>query len=77
MPVMSIRIPEEKRKKLKAIGSIEGKSMSNIVSDMIDEYVKEASQRLKDTQEFIEIMKASETSFSEWDNDEDEVYNDF
>ncbi|MCR9131081.1 MAG: hypothetical protein NXI08_00825 [bacterium] len=73
---MSIRIPEDKRKKLKAIASIEGKSMSNIVSDLIEEYVAEASIRLKENEEMKEIMKLSESSFSEWDNDEDEVYND-
>ncbi len=76
MAVMSIRIPEAKRKKLKAIASIEGKSMSLILSELIDEYVAEASERLKDRQELMELMKASEASFLEWDNDEDEVYND-
>ncbi len=76
MAVMSIRIPEEKRKKLKAIASIEGKSMSNIVSDLIDDYVAETWERLKDREELREIMNVSESSFSEWDNNEDEVYND-
>ena len=76
MGVMSIRIPEEKRKKLKAIASLEGKSMTNIVSELIEEYVIEAQKRLKDKAELKEIMKASESSFSEWDNDEDEVFND-
>lgn len=76
MSVMSIRIPEEKRKQLKAIASLEGKSMSNIVSDLIEEYVVEASERLQEKAELLEIMKASENAFSEWDNDEDEVYND-
>ncbi|MGB0346788.1 MAG: hypothetical protein ACPGGA_04835 [Balneolaceae bacterium] len=73
---MSIRIPEEKRKKLKAIASIEGKSMSNIVSELIEDYVAEAWERLKDREELKEIMNVSESSFSEWDNNEDEVYND-
>ena len=76
MSVMSIRIPEEKRKQLKAIASLEGKSMTNIVSDLIEEYVAEAQERLQGKAELKEIMKASEASFSEWDNDEDEVYND-
>lgn len=76
MSVMSIRIPDDKRKKLKAIASIEGKSMSNILSELIDQYVAEASERLKDRQEMIDVMKASEAAFSEWNNDEDEVYND-
>ncbi len=76
MSVMSIRIPEEKRKQLKAIASLEGKSMTNIVSDLIEEYVADAQVRLQEKAELKEIMKASEASFSEWDNDEDEVYND-
>ena len=76
MSVMSIRIPEDKRKKLKAIASIEGRSMSNIVSDLIDDYVTEAWDRLKDREELKEIMNVSESSFSEWENNEDEVYND-
>ena len=76
MSIMSIRVPDEERKKLKAIASMEGKTMSNIVSDLIVTYVAEASKRLKDNQELIEIMKVSESPFSEWDNDEDEVYND-
>jgi predicted DNA-binding protein len=76
MSVMSIRIPEEKRKQLKAIASLEGKSMSNIVSDLIEEYVAEASERLQEKREILEIMKAGEGAFSEWDNEEDEVYND-
>ena len=76
MAVMSIRIPEEKRKKLKAIASIEGKSMSNIVSELIDDYVAETWERLKDREELKEIMNVSESSFLDWDNYEDEVYND-
>ena len=76
MAVMSILIPNDKRKKLKAIASIEGKSMSNIVSDLIEHYVSETWERLKDKEELKEIMSVSESSFLEWDNNEDEVYND-
>lgn len=73
---MSIRIPDDKRKKIKAIASIEGKSMSNIASDLIEHYVSETWERLKDKEELKEIMSVSESSFLEWDNNEDEVYND-
>jgi predicted DNA-binding protein len=76
MSVMSIRIPEEKRKQLKAIASLEGKSMTNIVSDLIEEYVADAQDRFKEKAELKEIMKASEKSFGEWDNEVDEIYND-
>ncbi len=76
MAVMSIRIPEEKRKKLKAIASLEGKSMTNIVSELIEEYVAEAQERLEERKELQEIMKASEKAFSGWDNEIDEICND-
>jgi predicted DNA-binding protein len=76
MSVMSIRIPDEKRKKLKAIASLEGKSMSSLVSDLIDDYVNEAMERLGEEHDLAEIMNVSEPSFSEWDDEEDEVYND-
>lgn len=76
MSVMSIRIADEKRKKLKAIASLEGKTMSGLVSELIDEYVDEAMERMEDRSELHEIMKVSEPAFSEWDNEEDEIYND-
>lgn len=76
MSVMSIRIPNETRRKLKAIASLQGKTMSALVSKLIEDYVAEASERLGYKNELNEIMRASEPSFSEWDNDEDEIYND-
>lgn len=76
MAVMSIRIPDEKRKKLKVVASLEGKSMSSLVSELIDDYVEEALEKLGEEHDLTEIMKVSEPSFSEWDNEEDEVYND-
>ena len=50
--------------------------MTNILSELIDEYVEEAQERLSERAEIQEIMKASEAAFMEWDNEEDEVYND-
>jgi predicted DNA-binding protein len=76
MSVMSIRIPDEKRKKLKVIASLEGKTMSGLVTELIDGYVYEAMKRLQEKSELEEIMAASEKTFSEWENEEDEVYND-
>ena len=40
MSVMSIRIDNTKRKALKVIASIEGKSMGGIVSELIEDYIK-------------------------------------
>ena len=78
MSVMSIRIDDNKRKDLKVIASIEGKTMGGIVSELIEEYIKKNREKIKYLSEkdnLNEIMKMSEKSFVEWDNDEDEIYN--
>ena len=78
MSVMSIRIDNTKRKALKVIASIEGKSMGGIVSELIEDYIKKNKEKIKGLSEnknLNEIMKMSEKSFMEWDNDEDEIYN--
>ena len=78
MSVMSIRIDDTKRKALKVIASIEGKSMGGIVSELIEEYIAENKEKIKALSEknnINEIIKMSEQSFMEWDNDEDEIYN--
>jgi predicted DNA-binding protein len=78
MSVMSIRIDNTKRKALKVIASIEGKSMGGIVSELIEDYIRENKDKIKmlsEKENLNEIMKMSEKSFMEWDNDEDEIYN--
>ncbi len=78
MSVMSIRIDDTKRKALKVIASIEGKSMGGIVSELIEEYIstnKEKIAILSEKEDLSQILKMSEKSFMEWDNDEDEIYN--
>lgn len=78
MSVMSIRIDENKRKALQVIASIEGKTMGWIISDLIDDYIKKNKEKIKklpEKENLQEIMKMSEPSFMEWDNDEDEIYN--
>ncbi len=79
MSIMSIRIDDKKRKALKIIASIEGKTMGGIVSELIDSYIsinKEKIKALSKNKQFQDIMKISESSFMEWDNEEDEIYND-
>ena len=78
MSIMSIRINTEKKKALKVIATIEGKTMGGIVSELIEHYIqknKAKLQRLSKKDNLYEIMKMSEPSFMEWDNDEDEIYN--
>ena len=78
MSVISIRIDKTKRKALKVIASIEGKTMGGIVSELIEDYIKKNKEKIKglsENENLNEIMKMSEKSFMEWDNDEDEIYN--
>ncbi len=79
MGVMSIRIDDSRRKALKVIASLEGKSMGGIVSELIEDYIADNRERIKELSEkenLNEILKMSEKSFMEWDNEEDEIYND-
>ncbi len=79
MGVMSIRIDDNKRRLLKVMASFEGKTMGGIVTELIEEYIdrnKGKMIELSERENLNEIMKMSELSFMEWDNEEDEVYND-
>lgn len=78
MSVMSIRIDDSKRKALKVIASLEGKTIGGIVTELIEDYVhrnKKKILELSEKENLSEIMKMSEYSFMEWDNEEDEIYN--
>lgn len=77
MGVMSIRIDDSKRRALKVIASIEGKTMGGIVSELIENYInenREKVKRLSERENLNEMMKMSEPSFMEWDNEDDEIY---
>ncbi len=79
MAVMSVRIDERRRKLLKIIASIEGKSISGLMEELIEEYIEKNQKKLTNLLEkenLTEVMKLSEGTFMEWDNEEDEVYND-
>ncbi len=79
MSVMSIRIDDNKRKILKVIASIEGRTMGRIISELIENYIKKNKEKILELSvknNLNEIMKMSEKSFQEWDNEEDEIYND-
>ena len=77
MAVMSIRIKDEERKLLKALASLEGRSMTEVVSELLAEYLKRRQAQMMrsgKSSQLRALMKLSEPSFSEWDNKEDEVY---
>ena len=78
MGIMSIRIDDKKRKALKIFASIEGKTMGGIVSELIENYLKQNRDKLKELavkENLNDVMKMSEKSFMGWDNKEDEIYN--
>ena len=78
MGIMSIRIDDNKRKVLKVIASLEGKTMGGIVTELIEDYIykkKKNILELSKKENLSEVMKMSENSFMEWDNEEDEIYN--
>ena len=77
MSVISIRIDENKRKLLKVIASAEGRSMTSLVCQLLDEYVERKKASLGDysqNRDMQALMKVSEDAFAEWDNAEDSVY---
>jgi len=76
MDVMSIKIDEKKKEKLKAIASLKSKTMSSIVESLIDDYVSRFYQEDEQADELKAIMKVPEPSFKEWDNDEDRIFDD-
>ena len=76
---MSIRINDEKRKLLKVSASVEGETISAVVSKLIDGYIEEKKGniiKLLEADEMKAFTKISEPSFKEWDSDENEIYND-
>lgn len=78
MSVISIRIDENKRKALKIIAAVEDKTIGGIISELIEEYINRNKEKLidnPDKKNLNELMKISESSFMEWGNKEDEIYN--
>ena len=79
MAVMSIRIKDEERKLLKVLASLEGRTMTEVVSELLGEYVRKRQAQLVRSGKSLEtwgLMKLSEPSFAEWDNEEDQAYDD-
>lgn len=77
MAVMSVRIKDDERRLLKALASLEGRTMSDLVSELLGDYLRKRKAQLArggKSAEVKALMKLSESSFAEWDNREDEVY---
>jgi len=73
--VISIKIADDKRKKLKILASVKGETMGGIMGKLIDDYIQANLHELP-SEEANYLLKLSKESFNEWDNEEDDVYND-
>jgi len=68
---LTIEIEDIKQKSLENIAAQNGKKISEFVVEILDNYLH---QKNAESQEINGLMKLSETSFNEWDNEEDAVY---
>jgi len=68
MSITNLSLDDTKRKALKTIASLEGKTMGKIVEEWIDEYLrknKKKLQRVQGKEEIYGLMKLSEDSLAE------------
>lgn len=75
MAVMSIRLDDKKRRALKVLASAQGKTMGGILSELVDQYIDKHKAIIASEPDSDYILRLSKSSFDEWDNEEDEIYN--
>lgn len=68
---LTIEIEAAKQKSLENIAEQKGKKINEFVSEILDDYLR---LNLVENKEIKALMNLSETSFNEWDNEEDAVY---
>ncbi|MCD9185831.1 MAG: hypothetical protein LUM44_05330 [Pyrinomonadaceae bacterium] len=68
---LTIEIEAVKQKSLENIAEQKGKKINEFVSEILDDYLR---LNLVENKEIKALMNLSETSFNEWDNEEDAVY---
>jgi len=68
---LTIEIEEIKQKSLESIAAQKGKKVSEFVIEILDDYLH---QKEVETKDISSLMKLSEASFDEWNNEEDAVY---
>ncbi len=68
---LTIEIEDIKKKSLEKIAAQNGKKISEFVTEILDDYL---SRNGVESKEINEMMKLSQTSFNEWDNEEDALY---
>ncbi len=68
---LTIEIEDIKKKSLEKIAAQNGKKITEFVTEILDNYLY---QNTAESAEISGMMKLSQNSFSEWDNEEDAIY---
>jgi len=76
MTELTIRIDDKKKEFLETIASFNNKELSDLIEGMIENYIESFINRSDESEkkDIKEIMKLSESSFAEWNNEEDNIY---
>lgn len=71
MSTTTIKISHQRKARLRSIAAKNGKTVSALLDELVRDFLKVQSREKK---EIKTIMKLSQRSFSEWDNEEDAIY---
>lgn len=74
MGVIRIKIENNKLEVLKKIAANEERTIEDIISKLIENYINSNFEK-NSTNSVKEMMRMSESSFEDWDNQNDEIYN--
>ena len=72
MSELNITIDKNRKRALTEIATEEGKSVDGLLKELIDEFIKH--RKISPDEPVQNTMKISESSFSEWNNEEDNIY---
>ena len=68
---LTVDIKDKTQRSLEKFASENGKQVSQYAAEIIDDFIgRTATERA----ESFAFMRLAETTFSEWDNDEDAIY---
>lgn len=68
---LTIEIADIKQKSLEKIAAEQGKKVNEFISEIVDDSLR---RNVSETREINSLMGLSETSFADWDYEEDAVY---
>jgi len=77
MNTISLNIETNQQQFLNTLAIREGKTISDIIIELIDNYIISRDNKIEmmnEKKNITALMKLSESSFDEWDNEEDDIY---